>query len=150
MRPLDRRRMSRAFKTAASSLEASSGYSQNKPGVSISRMDFPAAFTTTSWGYIVVDGVCIGLLDSLYTGQESLRDRAFIMELFPTFMTRLLGEMKLRKTETHVRCTDNRDDEVFALLRCPFTEEFEDCGNSECVLNRLRPISRSREYQCWK
>ena len=107
--------MSRAFRATASSLEASSGYSQNKPGVSISRMDFPAAFTTTSWGYIVVDGVCVGLLESLYTGQESLRDRAFIMELFPTFVTRSLDEIKLWKAETHIRCTDNRDNEVISL-----------------------------------
>jgi len=116
IRPLDRRRMSRVFRTAASSLEASSGYSQNKPGVSISRMDFPAALTTTSWGYIVVDGVCVGLLESLYTGQVTLRDRAFITELFPTFMTRSAREGKLLETGTHVRRTDNRNNEVFALL----------------------------------
>ena len=52
----------------------------------MSRMDFPAALTTTSWGCIVVDGVCVGLFDSLYTGQATLRDRAFMTELFPTFM----------------------------------------------------------------
>ena len=95
IRPLDRRRISRVFRTAASSLEASSGYSQNKPGVSISRMGFPAALITTSWGYIVVDGVCVGLLESLYTGQATLRDRAFVTELFPTFMMRLVGDRKL-------------------------------------------------------
>ena len=94
MRPLDRRRISRVFRTAASSLEASSGYSQNKPGVSMSRIDFPAALMTTSWGYIVVDGVCVGLLESLYTGQETLRNRAFITELFPTFVARLIQERK--------------------------------------------------------
>jgi len=149
MRPLERRRMSRAFRTAASPLETSSGYSQNKPGVSISRMDFPATSTTTSWGYIVVDGVWVGLLESLYTGQESLRDSAFIMELFPTFMARLHSAIKVREADTHVRCTDNRDSEVTPFLRCPFTEKLERCGNSECILKCPGAISRQREYQCW-
>jgi len=131
MRPLDRRRISRAFKIAASSLEASSGYSQNKPGVSMSRIDFPVALITTSWGYIVVDGVCVGLLESLYTGQETLRDRAFITELFPTFMARLIRERKQWGMETHVRRTGDRNNKIFALLLRPFAKESKSCGNSE-------------------
>ena len=110
IRPLERRRTSCALREAASSLETPSGYSQNKPGVSISRMDLPAVSTATSWGCIVVDGVCTGLLESLYTGQEGLCDRALIMELFPTFTQRSIGEIKQWKVRAYVRGTDNRDD----------------------------------------
>ena len=138
--------MSRAFKSATSTLEASFGYSQNKPGVSISRMGLPAASTTTSRGYIVVDGVCIGLLESLYTGQEDLRDRAFTTELLPTFMAKLLGDIKPRKARTHVCGTDDCNDEIFTFLFSPFTEEFEGSGGSESILGGLRPISSRREY----
>lgn len=108
-RPLERRRTSRAFREAATSWEASSGCSQNKPGVSISRMNLPAASTATSWGCIVVDGVCIGLLESLYTGQEGLWDRALIMELFPTFVAGSFGELGPLKARTYVRGTDDSD-----------------------------------------
>jgi hypothetical protein len=98
-------------------------------------------------GYIVVDGVCIGLLESLYTGQEGLRDKAFITELLPTFMVILLGGIKPRRARTHVCGTDDRDDEIFTFLVSPFTEEFEGSGDSESILECLRPISRRREYQ---
>lgn len=115
----------------------------------MSRMDFPAVFTVTSWGYIVVDGVCTGLLESLYTGQESLRDRAFTMELLPTFARRSLVEIESLKAEAHVRYTDDRYDEVITLLRCPFAEELERYLYPECILKCFRSISRCREHQCW-
>ena len=94
----------------------------------------------------MVDGVCTGLLESLYTGQEGLRDRAFTAELLPTFMAKSLGDVKLRKARTHVCGTDDRNDEMFTFLFGPFTEEFEGSGGSESVLECLRPISRRRDY----